>query len=273
MTITPMTAGDIPLFLELACGEGWISGTWEVTFLLAAFPEGCHAARDTSGRTAGFVTALRHGDSGWIGNLIVAPEKRGGGTGQRLFLAALDALRQARVKTVWLTASAAGRTIYERHGFRSIDRIIRMRGISGGCRRRAALPSASGEQPDIRALDRRSWGDRRELLLAALAARGRLFTLPSGFAILQQHDTICQLGPFAAENSSTAERLLDAATAGIPPGSMLYLDTPASNRTGRRLCRRHSMEAAGETELMYAGDRPAYQPELLYGLATMGSCG
>jgi hypothetical protein len=30
---------------------------------------------------------------------------------------------------------------------------------------------------------------------------------------------------------------------------------------------------SGTTELMYAGARPDYRPELIYGLATMGSCG
>jgi hypothetical protein len=33
------------------------------------------------------------------------------------------------------------------------------------------------------------------------------------------------------------------------------------------------MRVTGSTELMYAGVKPDYRPEMLYGLATMGSCG
>jgi hypothetical protein len=33
------------------------------------------------------------------------------------------------------------------------------------------------------------------------------------------------------------------------------------------------MRISGSNELMYAGVKPAYQSEYIYGLATMGSCG
>jgi hypothetical protein len=74
-------------------------------------------------------------------------------------------------------------------------------------------------------------------------------------------------------DSDTAECLLDAALHRIPLGSKIYLDSPASNRAALRMFNRRRLRIAGTTELMYAGLCPDYRPELLYGLATMGSCG
>ena len=45
---------------------------WEFEFLLEVFPQGCFCIRDDSGKGIAFVTSIRHGRSGWIGNLIVA---------------------------------------------------------------------------------------------------------------------------------------------------------------------------------------------------------
>jgi ribosomal protein S18 acetylase RimI-like enzyme len=274
MTIEPFCIDDITLFLKLAAAERWVAEPWEFEFLLSAFPQGCFAAREDNGETAGFVTSLLHLQSGWIGNLIVAEHFRGRGIGETLFRKALEALRVAGAQTIWLTASKSGAPLYERHGFSRIDTIIRWVGTG---RQRHAAHDGPGDwkaaSSFVCGIDCQAWGDRRDALLAATAGRGRLLLDEDGFTAIQPCVGARQFGPFTALDSGSAERLFDAALRTIPLGSKIYLDSPASNRAALRMFNRRQLRISGMTELMYAGTRPDYRPDLLYGLATMGSCG
>ncbi len=274
MIIEPFGRDDIVPFLKMAEAENWVSEPWEFEFMLSEFPQGCFAARSETGEAAGFVTSLRHERSGWVGNLIVSAESRGKGIGEKLFICALEELQESGVDTCWLTASKSGRSLYEKHGFRSIDTIVRWTGM--GCQHRAANggPRENGDYIfSVSGFDSQVWGDRRDALLAATVKRGRLLLENSGFAVIQPCIDARQLGPFAAMDSSTAERIFDAALALIPSESKIYLDAPESNHAALTMFNRKHLKISGTTELMYAGKRPDYRPELLYGLATMGSCG
>lgn len=274
MTIEPFTPADIAAFLELAAAENWVAEPWEFEFLLSAFPQGCFAAHGDNGETAGFVTALLHDRSGWIGNLIVAEQFRGRGIGAALFRNALEALRMAGAHTVWLTASKSGMPLYEKHGFTCMDTIIRWVGTGS---QRPAANFGTTEQDAIALsshdLDTYAWGDRRATLFEATARRGRLLQNESGFILQQPCGNAVQFGPFSAVNGSTAELLFETASRRVALGTKIVLDAPASNRSALRLFNRSSMKIAGSSLLMYAGKKAAYRPELIYGLATMGSCG
>lgn len=274
MTIEPFQSNDIPVFLDLAASEGWIAEPWEFAFLLEAFPQGCFCVRDSRGKGIAFVTSLRHGRSGWIGNLIVQADYRGRKIGEALFVRAFSALRDAGASTVWLTASKSGRSLYVKHGFSSIDTIIRWTG-SGRQRHGEPYPEtgSDGTANSVNAIDCQAWGDRRDALLATTAKRGRLLLRESGFLVIQPCGEAVQLGPFSALDSATAEQILDDALCTVPPGTRVYLDSPASNRAALRHLNRRRMHISGTNELMYAGVRPGYRPEFMYGLATMGSCG
>lgn len=273
MRIEPFAPADIAPFLAMADQEGWVADAWECEFLLRQFPEGCFTARDDNGAALGFVTSLRHADSGWIGNLIIAQEQRRRGLGDALFCAALTALYNAGTATIWLTASAAGAPLYERHGFTTIDTIHRW--VGSGRQRHVChgiriSPQITGES---RQLDERCWGDVREKLLEVTTQRGVLLHSNDGFLGCQPCRAAIQCGPFAAHHAGAAAELFAEARARIPRTCKVLLDAPAANRDAQRLYRRTGMRVAGSCLLMYAGKKPAYRPELLYGLATMGSCG
>jgi ribosomal protein S18 acetylase RimI-like enzyme len=281
MRIEPFRTDDIEPFLGLAAAENWVAESWEFEFLLSEFPQGCFAVRSDSGEAAGFVTSLRHERSGWIGNLIVPAEYRGQGIGESLFLKALDALWAAGMETVWLTASKSGMPLYQKFGFNSVDTIIRW--VGTGRQRHATHETAAvcdNRDLLLNAIDDRSWGDRRAALLAATAGRGRTLQQESGFVVVQPCGDALQIGPFSALDESTADALQSTADAllkavlqTIPRETKVYLDAPASNRSALRLFNRTKLRISGSNELMYAGVKPAYKPEYLYGLATMGSCG
>ena len=274
MTIEPFCMDDIAPFLELAAAEGWVAEAWEFAFLLSEFPGGCFAARGDNGETAGFVTSLRHERSGWIGNLIVSAGYRGQGIGERLFVSALEALRSDGVETFWLTASRSGQALYEKYGFNEIDTIIRWVG-TGRQRHSGHGPPNDGNSASspVSGIDCQAWGDRRDVLLAETVGRGRLLLDESGFAVIQPCIDAQQIGPFSALDAGSAERLFDDAVNAVASGTNILVDAPASNRTAVRLFNRKKMRICGKNSLMYAGKAPDYRPEILYGLATMGSCG
>jgi ribosomal protein S18 acetylase RimI-like enzyme len=271
MNIEAFTRHDITPFLNLAEAEGWVAEGWEFEFLLAQFSQGCFVAQVEDGQPVGFVTSIRHDRSGWIGNLIVEPAVRGQGVGEELFTRALDALWAGGVETVWLTASASGQHLYEKHGFSRIDTIARWTGT--GRQKHVSQDNAPTSERSVSSMDRQAWGDRRDALLAVTVSRGRLLLDELGFLAIQPCGASKQLGPFTALDNGTAEKLLDHALCSIPHDTKLYLDAPVSNHAAMRMFSRKKLKIAGMTELMYCGRRPEYRSELIYGLATMGSSG
>jgi ribosomal protein S18 acetylase RimI-like enzyme len=269
MKIAPLQREDLASFMAMALTERWLVESWEFDFLLANSPRGCFCARDDAGNVTGFVTSLAHCRSGWIGNLIVGSASRGSGIGGRLFLHALAALRESGAETCWLTASASGKPLYEKHGFSRIDTIIRWTGSGSGP---AAAAPASGGAVDGE-LDHLGWDDQRDKLLAIVQERGKTLAADNAFAVVQPCCAAAQIGPFAALTAHNAAPLLDAAIAGIPAGTGMYIDAPAGNAAAERLLLLRGFARQGTNELMYAGARPDYRPEFIYGLASMGSMG
>ena len=184
------------------------------------------------------------------------------------------ALRQAGVQTIWLTASKMGRPMYEKQGFTAIDTIIRWGGTG---RQRCPAHEEAREADEAEAamctIDSSAWGDRRPGLLRATTGRGRLIRNESGFVVLQPCGEAVQIGPFSALECAAAENLLHEGLRAVVIGKKVYVDSPAANRAALRIFNRRGLRIAGTSELMYAGMKPDYRPENLYGLATMGSCG
>jgi ribosomal protein S18 acetylase RimI-like enzyme len=269
MTLEAFRRVDMGFFLALAAAEGWVTGRYELDFLLTAFPKGCFCMQDETGAAVGFVTSLKHGRSGWIGNLIVRPDCRGRGIGETLFARALNALQDAGVESTWLTASEMGRPLYEKCGFKSIDRIIRWAGQAGGgadCAGRDAVRFDA-------ALDRLCWGDQRKQLLQWITGRGTVVAVESAWAVIQPVGEGVQIGPCAAWNHHVAELVISSALATVDAGTGVLCDAPSSNVLGTALFRDLGFRPQGETNLMYTGVKPDYRPAYLYGLATLGSSG
>ena len=274
MNIQPFQNCQIEAFLQLAEKGTWVAASWEFEFLLDAFPGGCWCAFDDQGSAGAFVTALLHQQSGWIGNLIVSQEWRGKGIGRMLCLAALRSLQSAGAQTIWLTASAMGKKLYEQTGFVSIDTIMRWSG-NGRQRHGTVRPSERpcNLSPAAYDMDRHGWGDRRDILLAATARHGAVFEDPDGFLVLQPCGIGVQLGPFCARDSHAASKLFDQALNEVPRNRKLILDVPAANRSALRMLDRYHLQISGSCELMVSGQRPDYHPESVYALASMGSMG
>lgn len=270
VTLHPFSGHHAGPFRRLADREGWVILPWEIQWLLDSFPQGCFAAIGEDGSPCGFVTACRHRSSGWIGNLIVEERFRGRGIGTRLFSRALQALTDAGVETVWLTASEAGRGIYERLGFTAIDTILRHAGtFPEGNGMRDPLPPPDEDPARI---DSDCWGDDRSSLIRKTAQEGVLCAGGGGFLILQPLGDRFMIGPWGGKTADEAREMFTSAGTFFPSVGF-FVDTPAGNREATRFLSALPCRTAGETLLMWRGKRPDYRPDMIWGLATMGSCG
>lgn len=270
MLIDQFYKSDADSFLELAAAEKWVADQWELDFLLDVFPAGCFCARDDNGETIGFVTSIQHHNSGWIGNLIVNGSHRGEGVGNALFLKAMLALREKGIGTIWLTASASGKPLYARYGFKAVDTINRWIGQGRG---QSSTIIGDGLAAVDSALDRLGWGDERYPLLHAVSRRGFVQAEADAFAVLQPYGDALQLGPWAARESCSAARMLKAALELVPAGVQVYCDAPTGNRFVAEQLESLGFATQGSNDLMFCGVIPEYRPEYIFGLATMGSCG
>lgn len=263
----PFLETDIAPFLALASEEGWSCESWELEFLLQRFPQGCFVCR-REGSARGYVTSIRYGRSGWIGNLLVHADFRGCGIGRALIERSIHELSMSGVETIWLTASAQGAGLYRKLGFVEIDSIDRWtgRGANNGI-----LETVPLDMGPIRELDRAGWGERRDALLQAACGRGRLYSSSGGFICVQQWEQGVQIGPWGSVNHAQAGQLLDQALAGA--GARVFLDVPAGNRVAAALLEQRGFGVKGSSILMYLGVKPLYQPANIFALASMGSMG
>ncbi len=264
----PFRNDDIATFIAMATAEGWICGEWELKFLLQTFPEGCLVKREGN-EVLGYVTSVRHDESGWIGNLLVARQHRRRGIGMELMHGAIDALLCAGVKTVWLTASAKGVDLYRKLGFVTVDSINRWVGEGGAVY--TPFFAAPVEREVIAEVDAYGWGDRREALLQVTSSRGRVFCGESSFLCTQHWEGGMQVGPWGALGDEQAAALFELALGST--GEPIFLDVPAGNVAAASLLARKGFSIRSNNALMYLGVVPAYLPQSVYALASMGSMG
>jgi ribosomal protein S18 acetylase RimI-like enzyme len=254
----------------LAAAEGWRISPAERQLFRG--PWAGHAlALEVDVQWCGFVTAVPHQRSGWIGNLIVPPLLRGRGHGRKLFVAAVAKLEEQGTHSLWLTASEQGQPLYEQYGFRKIDEIERWMGVGVG-----------GDEDGLRnneglwLADAHAWGENRRDLLMAVAAHGRAFAEGDAVIFLQNIGKVQILGPcYAATPDPDPESyrvLLRQALAAADPGQKLVADTLLSSPL-RPLLAEFGFNPVGRTALMVRGDLGAARLERMMALASLGSVG
>ena len=107
---------DVDFALTQKLREGWAVSRDQFVLYLEHDPDGCFVASE-GGRPVGMVTTACFGPSGWIGNLIVAPDHRSRGIGRTLMEHGLDHLRRLGTTTVHLEGDPPGIPLYRTLGF------------------------------------------------------------------------------------------------------------------------------------------------------------
>jgi len=191
------------------------------------------------GRIVGTGVASAHGQTGWVGVIFVAPERRGTGLGRRITRWVIEDLEARGCRTQILIASPMGRPIYEREGFAVLDRQVRF-AIDG-------LPPDDGPtDPRIRSfvapdfdaiveLDRWATGeDRLEVLRALVTPTSTLVAVDRKDRVLGfLARTPWRGGALIAPDPDDALRLLERRRRSTGVSGRAGAGVLASNAAGR----------------------------------------
>jgi GNAT superfamily N-acetyltransferase len=264
-------AADWRGFLSAAEGEGWRVPATEIELFKGSLAGSALALR-CGGRFAGLVTAVNHGASAWIGNLLVPPAMRGKGYGKQLLDQAILRLEEQQVRSIWLTASEAGFPLYRRRRFEIVGQVERWIFAEG-----SALRSSVAEQADrgesLLAADASVWGEKRPLP-GYLLPRSKPLQCGSSAALLQREPGLQILGPWVSDNAGEEEhrQLLALATGSAKADEELVIDVRAG-ALAPQLLQEAGFTLRGQTQLMARGDLTGIDLERLVSFASLGSMG
>ena len=237
-----LTLADISAGMRLKEAAGWNQTEADWRNLLELAPESCFGI-ECDGELRATTTAICYGrELAWIGMVLTDPAYRGRGLARRLLEHALEYLRRERVHWIKLDATAMGRPVYERLGFRDeavIERWVRKPGIrrTGGNATRPFLLDA--------AIDREAFGADRAPLLRALAGIEATSIARAGFAMGRAGSTASYFGPCVARSKDAARDLLAGFLAKHGDES-IYWDILAANGDAIELARGNGFERARE---------------------------
>ena len=271
--VRPFTPGDIEFALIQTVREGW--GATQALFetCLAHDPEGCFIAEE-NGRRVGMITTTRYSHTGWVGNLIVVPERRRQGLGYRLMSHGMARLTDRGVRTIWLEADPMGIRLYRRVGF--VDQFESRR-----FRREPpheAKPSSADrlgapDLPTIAEYDTAAFGDDRARLLALLFGKAtaaywiRDGRRPRGYAFVLPTASGVSIGPWVAADREVADNLLRRILVEFTHHS-LVMGVPDVNRAAAGLFESHGFRQTAPSLRMIRGvPAEAGDPNRIFGLA------
>jgi GNAT superfamily N-acetyltransferase len=268
MRIEPLQRGDWPRFIELAGAESWLVPESERALFQNGWRRYLFSLRKSE-RICGFVSAVPHQQGGWIGNLIVARDCRNRGYGAALFEHAVQLLERAGCRDLWLTASVLGRPLYEKKGFRAVDRTVRWVLAESGALQPPDAVAADGLEMLCRQ-DRKVWGDCRRDLLLHLGRQATVLRQGRSIALLQAGRQRRVLGPWLSEHGDPADhrRMLER----LAGGGEIVADIVASAGL-ETVLEAAGFRRLGENALMVRSRQRPGQLEGLVALASLGSIG
>lgn len=271
MKIDHPTDIDWQVFLAMARDEGWRVPHNELSLYRGPLARSAFVLR-CGDKVGGFVTAVAHEKSGWIGNLIVPRDLRGGGCGALLFNHAMEVLEGCGAADLWLTASEQGRPLYLKKGFRTVDGIVRWTlKTQGGA---ITTPEGRAETDRLLAGDVVIWAESRRTLLEGLTRGGEVFAFGGTVALLQPGNGVQVLGPWVSADLCPREnrRLLLAVLGAASERTELVVDVLESSPL-QPLLRAAGFSRQGRCDLMVKGAAERVRLKQLVSLASLGSMG
>ncbi|WP_342359300.1 GNAT family N-acetyltransferase [Terrarubrum flagellatum] len=210
--IREMRESDLHALHGLTVEVGWPHRLEEWRFALEV-GHGVVAA-DSAGRIYGSAMWWPFGqDAGAVGMVIVSPRLQAKGTGRLLMRAIFD---QAGDRSLRLTATKAGRRLYEDQGFLPLGHIRQFQGVAANVADDAnesfsgkVRPMKPGDEVALLALDRGATGVDRSVALRAALGRSTGFVCERGgdvvgFALCRAFGRGRLLGPMVAEDDAMA---------------------------------------------------------------------
>lgn len=166
-----MTAADVEPAAEMIRQGEWGDRSVFLAWAVEFPPSHVFVAED-AGRIVGTGIATASGPVGWVGTIFVAPDRRREGLGDALTRTVIDDLEGRGCRTFVLTATDAGRPLYERLGFEAQmpQGFFTAAGLAPSNADDGLRPFDRSMLSDIIALDRLTTGEDRSAVLARLAS-------------------------------------------------------------------------------------------------------
>ncbi|NDJ77410.1 MAG: GNAT family N-acetyltransferase [Chloroflexi bacterium] len=270
-----MTPDDLSQAVQLSQNVGWGHGLPDWERLLYWSPEGCFVLDEPGRGLVGTVTTTAYGTTlAWIGMMIIAPDRQRQGLGRQLMRATLDHLRDCGIERIMLDASEAGRGLYEKLGFRAVQKVERWEGRTSTYLGPRAQPLRTHDINAMLTLDARLFGVKRPQILFRLLDefpalawvdyhQGRL----EGYLLAHPLGDRISLGPWMSWSASSAERLLRVAMEQLQ-GADLVMNIPDNNGRALMVARNHSFHRVRYcTRMIYGSTAQPISGELLAELA------
>ncbi|MGH7307193.1 MAG: GNAT family N-acetyltransferase [Candidatus Rokuibacteriota bacterium] len=227
---------------------------------------------EVAGVVVGTGNTTFNGATGWMGDLFVTAEARRAGVGSALFETRMKYLETRGCQSIALLATAMGRPLYERFGFRSVSTMYHLRGRVGASKEpesRVRRPVAA-DIPAIAALDRQASGEDRHHLIEAFASRGWLATDHDGVTEAYYLPTPWGQGALVGKRSAAAELLLALYVRERTPGDAVQISVPGDNAAAMRYLGDRGFEVEAELTRMTKGSSIDWDPTMLWGAFGLG---
>jgi GNAT superfamily N-acetyltransferase len=282
--IRRLGADDLKSCAALSVDRGWWPDRAKWSLLLAASEAYGVDAPDGRG-LAGTVVLTRWGvGCAAIGMMLIALRYGGHGLGRALMEHALRAAGEGTAVSLYATAS--GRPLYEKLGFKPVRGSVAFRGQfrvgpqPNNSRKGEARAGAAGSSGNVRVateadlpailtLDRAAYGADRERILSRLPAfADRIVVLEASegivsYAVAWRTEAYTMIGPLMAPDGAAARRLVTELAAHSTVAIRLDLDPDRSELP--HWARAHGLLATERTVIMTHGDLgPRGIPEHLF---------
>lgn len=261
LSLRPFASADLPAALRLTQAEKW-SHRFEDWQLALRLGRGW-AVVDGNAELLGTTLRWGYGPSlSTIGLVVVRADCQGRGIGRMLMNAAMAGCEQ---RTLQLTATLAGRRLYEQCGFVVAGAVNQRQGIPNV--QAAPLPAGvtlraatSADLEKLTALDTAAFGGPRAALLAAVLEEGKgLIASRDGtdfaFAMRRRAGRGLLIGPLVAPDAATAIALTGALLE--TGGEVCRIDIPADESEFGAWLEASGLPSVDEVTPMRRGQRAA----------------
>jgi GNAT superfamily N-acetyltransferase len=272
------TAGtdDLPRVAELRERVGWAVHEWALRAVLDPPHARCLVAVDGANHVLGVGSGISYGAFGVVGNMIVDPSHRRRGIGAAILEGVIAFLDERGCTRLELSATDAGRPLYEKHGFTlagpGVSAVVPRRARvddNGAAELTTAEPTSLAE---LAAYDApRFGGDRGPLIASMLADTARPLVVArsegavTGWAWIRPDAD--RVGPVVADTPDVAAALVDDALRRLPTARTVRLNFPAANRAGAARLQRMGAETEPWSGRMARGAQVPRREDMIYGNA------
>jgi GNAT superfamily N-acetyltransferase len=257
---------DLAYITESIQREGWGHAKRDVERCWSLEPSGCFVA-ESDGDLVGHVFSVLFGEIGWIGLLIVNPEKRGIGVGAVLMEAAISYLEDRGARTIKLEAVAEAAPLYRRLGFADAFDSLRFHGIpqrnvKKSRKTKTVSVMYEADIAEIAEFDAQYFGSNRLSVLKSLRSDFPQYCFyakenqrTNGYIMARKTLNGLWLGPWVSIDSRVAELLFSKLLEAIEKDAKeMRLGFPAVNRNATKLVNKYGFHLVGKSIHMIRGN-------------------